>query len=300
MRSLYFLTDLHITSSTPSSRVDDYADAIFKKVEFVFNEAASHGGIVVIGGDIFHTPTQPDFIKSRFIELCNMYPVDIYSIWGNHDLLYYNFDFADRCSLELLFKCGALKRLGEEPVDLGNGWRISGQTLLKGLPDVPDKTLVFSHCYFTQHFTDKLFLTEGEVESSKAHAIFMGHDHTQYPLLDISGTTLVRPGSVSRGAANKDNESKIPSYAVFDFQTGLARYCAIPHKPFSEVFREKAEDIISKREVVTFEDVKTFIEDFKTRNLDVDPFVILRELDLRREVEDVCRHYLSEAGLTES
>lgn len=295
-KNLYFATDLHLSSASPSSRVDDYLASIFKKLEYVLGQAMSNDGIVVLGGDIFHTPSQPDYVKNMLINMIGASGVPVFAIWGNHDLLYYNMEHADRCSLELIFNSKVIAKLTQLSLD---GWNLIGHEMMTPFPkDLPKKSIVFTHSYHKKQYADKLFITDEEITQSGAYAIFLGHDHKQYPFVVVNKkTVLVRPGALSRGTSSSENEERDPSCAVLNLGTGKIKLEIVPHRPFNEVFRDKF-DSSQERTTVSFEDIKNYIQELNSKEVNIDVFSILAAMQLDDETYQRSCSYLEQVGLS--
>ena len=61
MFKFIFITDLHLKTSNPSNRIDDYTETLFKKLTWVLNFAKKKKiKNILCGGDILDTPSPSD------------------------------------------------------------------------------------------------------------------------------------------------------------------------------------------------------------------------------------------------
>jgi DNA repair exonuclease SbcCD nuclease subunit len=291
---IYFATDIHLSSATPSSRLDNYFETMMTKFRYVLSQARDNNGIVILGGDLFHTPTQPDYVKAALANAIKTAGVEVHSIIGNHDLLYYNEDFLYRTSLGLMFDSGVLKRI--EDIQLEDGWQVVAHEMFQGLPECTENTVIVSHAYFKPAFNDKLFVSKEEVENSKAFCICMGHDHQTHEMENINNTLVVRPGALSRGSSHSENRTRKVCVAVIDTEERTVTYEVVPHRPFEEIFKDKylPEEPAAP---VTFDEIRDFIETMKGANMKADAYQLLQLLNPPQEVYTRCETYLRDVGL---
>jgi DNA repair exonuclease SbcCD nuclease subunit len=223
---IFFATDIHLSSTTPSSRLDDYPEAVFTKVEHLCQMVAQvdDGCVLVLGGDLFHKPNQPDWLKNRLIRLLRTYGVTCYSIRGNHDLLYGSNDLVEKTSYDNVVASGAIIDLMESGVvELpgGGGWRLVSHDYGESFPAGLDrKSIVVSHSFYNYSLNDRLSISKQDVVDSGAGYVFLGHDHKQYPIVDLEGCYVVRPGALTRGTSATENEERTVSFAILDTVTG--------------------------------------------------------------------------------
>ena len=69
---MFFLctADWQITHKTPIARTDDYIQAIYEKVKWVFNIAKKNNAIILHGGDVFDLPKWGMLICIKMLLLC--------------------------------------------------------------------------------------------------------------------------------------------------------------------------------------------------------------------------------------
>ena len=85
MKILY-LNDPHITAKNPASRLDDIQTTIKNKfIEVGEIAKAKQVDIVLIGGDLFHTPDVSNKFTGEVATIFQSYGLPIYVVPGNHD-----------------------------------------------------------------------------------------------------------------------------------------------------------------------------------------------------------------------
>lgn len=82
-----FVGDMHLNSSTPKSRIDDYPQTMINKLDILRNAMIARGvKYVICGGDIFHKAKQPsDFeykVANEFLKFREA-GIEVFSIFGN-------------------------------------------------------------------------------------------------------------------------------------------------------------------------------------------------------------------------
>ena len=125
--NLVWRTDVHLSDRAPSSRTDDWADAVFDKLGQVRDLAREVNAAAILdGGDFFHikSPTRNSHaLVHRTAEHHSTYPCPVYCTPGNHDSVYGDYTFLPQQPLGVLFSTGVFKRLydGYEVFFAGRG-----------------------------------------------------------------------------------------------------------------------------------------------------------------------------------
>lgn len=295
MAKVVFVTDPHLSSRTPVSRIDDYPMTCLTKMDFVNAVAKKENAIVVCGGDFYNTPVQPDVYKNRVIRRIVNSGVIWICIPGNHDIPYYNEEFIDKTSIDNMFASKVLVSL-KVPFKYGD-WTIYGQGIKEPLPDVTDnKSVIISHCFFHVE-RDLLNVTLDEARKSRARFLCMGHDHNKYPLVEHDGTLIVRPGALTRGTSSTENQIRTVSIALLDLDLGTAEYIPVPARPYEEIFRYKS--VNEKTQKAEFNDIKEFIDRLKESGVGSSPYQLLKSMDINKRIRERVVYYLESAGLYE-
>jgi len=294
-----FITDPHLSSVSPSSRLDNFVETSFAKVEEVLQVCVQLGANLLMGGDLFATPTQPDFIKNRLKELLLQYGITMIGIPGNHDLLYYSTDYIDKTSYKALVSPQVAIDLNAFPEGIMvGGVKIVPHIFGEPFPVVEEpNSIILSHCFYAQGTEEKLSVTKQDVYKSGAKFVCFGHDHNQYPIADIGGTFVVRPGALTRGTSHTENRVRVPSYAVIDTNKGVVEYRHLSNVlDFKEAFREKY-DVERERTPVTFDDIQRFIDEFRNAKSETNPYDILLSMKKPENIVKRSVEFMEKVGL---
>lgn len=111
-----YISDLHLSDKQPISRVDSVFNAGMYKLEYVLKRAKELNTFVVCGGDFFHEPRVSYKMLNSVMDLLNKYKVDVYTVFGNHDLIGVN-QLDEGAAIFTLIKSGLLKQLDSLQID---------------------------------------------------------------------------------------------------------------------------------------------------------------------------------------
>lgn len=107
-----YISDIHLSDKQPISRIDSVFDAGMYKLEYVLKRAKELNTCVVCGGDFFHEPRVSYRVLNSVMDLLNKYKVDVYTVFGNHDLIGVNYN-DDSAAIFTLIKSGLIKLLNK-------------------------------------------------------------------------------------------------------------------------------------------------------------------------------------------
>ena len=81
--------DWHITDQRPENRIDNYADAMLEKVQFILGMANSRDAYAILQpGDFTNSPTINYEVFGKYAEIFNKSCCEIVTTYGQHDLLH--------------------------------------------------------------------------------------------------------------------------------------------------------------------------------------------------------------------
>lgn len=227
-----FITDLHF-QETSSVRTGSILEDLEAKLHYVVDYTNSIGGILLLGGDIFHRPSVTDTVKSTIIKELIRLDKTPYAIPGNHDILYNNDKYLYRTSYNVLVSAGIVKNLVYEEFE---DHILTSQVPLtsKGKPQV---------CIFhgflniedgrnTFRFTD--------IDTDDRCLVMLGHDHSVYDPIEYRNTTILRAGSFLRDS-RQESSFRIPNMIEVTIDNGSVIYNLVPIKCRSSesIFKEK-------------------------------------------------------------
>jgi DNA repair exonuclease SbcCD nuclease subunit len=234
--NLVWRTDVHLSDRAPSSRTDDWADAVFDKLGQVRDLAREVNAAAIIdGGDFFHNKSpgrNSHALVNRTAEHHSTYPCPVYCTPGNHDAVYGDYSFLPQQPLGVLFSTGVFKRLYDEHEAVftqdGITVRVVGipyhgttydmerfTSIQKGDEDI----LVCVAHVLASHKGGTMFEGEDIVKyadlvDTAPDVYLFGHWHKDQGVKEIGGKQFVNIGSLTRGSLSQDNMDRIPSAAV--------------------------------------------------------------------------------------
>lgn len=146
---IVYITDLHLRSSTPSSRKDNYLEQTLKVLDWVFRYATRiKATAIVCGGDLGHRWDWKISLINQAATVFKKYSIPFYTVIGNHDIPGKNYDVLPDTAIYLLAKLGIIKLISTDlntPTTIGR-FELHGfnadtphtENLLAGKISVPD------------------------------------------------------------------------------------------------------------------------------------------------------------------
>lgn len=279
--NLVWRTDVHLSDRAPSSRTDDWADAVFDKLGQVRDLAREVNAAAIIdGGDFFHIKSpgrNSHALVNRTAEHHSTYPCPVYCTPGNHDAVYGDYSFLPQQPLGVLYSTGVFKRLYDEHEAV---FRRSGGVTVRvvGIP-------YHGTSYDMERFTsiekgdeDILICVAHVLASHKGGTMFEGEDIIKYADLvdtapdvylfghwhknqgveEIGGKQFVNIGSLTRGSLSQDNMDRVPAAAVLRCAEKGVEIEVVPLnvRPAEEVFDVEGRARQVKRQV----EMDSFVE----------------------------------------
>lgn len=248
--SIGFVGDLHMDSSTPSSRIDDYPTSVLLKVADIRKRCQENKvKALFFTGDIFHrmqvTDEMKNMLGTEFLKFKHL-GIRVFSISGNHDYPRNNLDAFIKSPLSLLFNFGVLEQVcSNKRVVVNKKGLITPFGFLDELgPGNPKAkyNIMLAHKFYEggnlitsprDNLTKDVLLTLGY------NCVVLGHDHVNYPIVNVDGVDIIRPGSVARGTIHDYNFTRrvgwyclknLDSYSVSNWE-----FVPIDVKPMKDV-----------------------------------------------------------------
>lgn len=313
-----FVGDLHLDTTTPSSRVDDYSDSSLAKLMALKNTCLLRDiKIVVLTGDVFNKHDQSNTYMNRVLKVFREFKENnilVFSIFGNHDLSFERMDTAERSPLQMLITSGLVVHLSTEMIKTP-----SYSVQLVGLDypdnpipvsDLPQKgtiNILVAHRFYNYGFNDPYNLTTEDCVNLGYNAYALGHDHIQYDIEKTQFYWVIRPGSFMRTSSHLYNMSRQIVIDVIDFK-GTEEQPQFVHsreiissRPSSEVFsssvhqRREDRDITGELDVL-HERVGNMLRQMEVRTTGLDPFKVLDEICTDPEIKACVESYLRIGG----
>lgn len=271
-----FVTDSHIANDKPSSRFDNYNEAIFNKWEFVCKYAEKEKiKNIVFGGDLCHTHKLSTELMNRFISMIQQHSVNFYYILGNHDMQTGNDNYVDKTNVGFLSKAKCFYPLDTvEPIRISNcyitginytkaksadaffSWRRDFSDF-KPEPNIPMVLVIHAGIADRElKFKGKIACHSVDNIETDADLLLCGHYHLGSKIKD--GTyfnknyRIVVPGSMARVAINEGKHK--PKLVDVSIGPGKlkTKLITIPHLSYRDVFdidtKEEEKIVLKKKE----------------------------------------------------
>lgn len=301
-------TDWHFTSVPPGRRTDDYAQALFDKVEFLRAITEKINGVHLCGADVFHhkKPSHPGNNLNLIIRLIHAlysFPTHkIYGSVGNHDLSWDRMESLPHQPLGILMASGVYHNLVADPVIFTNEdesvkvsvetWpyadeEITFQRIMRSSKNRPtgvNYRVGIVHAFGQPGNRGNLYDSEiigyNELKDADYDFLLWGHDHSYKKTATVGNVTHVNFGALARAAYDIDEVDRDVLCGVMSFGKEGIKYQEkkIPVKPLDMIFTiaDKAMDKVSKSD-----DVKKFFSEMDAAVDGIesaDPRTVLRAL----------------------
>jgi len=204
---LILTSDWHLRESTPVSRIDDFWEAQWRKVDFVSFLQKEYDCPVIHAGDLFHIWKPSPRLLSYAIQRL---PKEFYTLYGNHDLPQHNLLLKEKTGIYTLQQANILKVLEcchwDKPPD-------------KASFEVAGKKILVWHYFVYQLGNKDVYMSEIGKNSNlllrkyKQFDLIVTGDNHQSFMESLHGRTLINPGSLMRQSANQlDFQPKVYLY----------------------------------------------------------------------------------------
>lgn len=252
------LGDIHARQTIPANRIDDFASEFLRKIDFVANYAEDNAiQIVLLPGDIFHSPIQPYNLLIKMIKIMRGHDfakVKWLAVYGQHDLLFHNKENKD-VALNVLEAAKVVTICDQEPFSM-NGVNIYGCSYDDEIPEIKTDGINILMIHAMVIAEKKLWKDQKDfIKSStllrkhKFDLIVCGDNHKGFQD-NYRNRFLINCGSLMR--SNIDQKNHKPCFYVYDTEADISKLkkIEIPIKPSKEVFQNKE----IKKEKKVFED----------------------------------------------
>ena len=271
--NLVWRTDVHLSDRAPSSRTDDWADAVFDKLGQVRDLAREVNAAAILdGGDFFHIKSpirNSHALVHRTAEHHAKYPCPVFCTPGNHDAVYGDYSFLPQQPLGVLFSTGVFNRLYDEHEarfeSNGVTVRVVGipyhgtsydmerfTSIEKGDEDI----LICVAHVLASHKGGTMFEGEDIIKYADlldtAPDVFLfGHWHKNQGVEEIGSKQFVNIGSLTRGSLSQDNLDRVPAAAVLRCTSDGVKVEVVPLnvRPAEDVFDVEGRERQVKRQV---------------------------------------------------
>jgi DNA repair exonuclease SbcCD nuclease subunit len=241
--------DLHIRSTVPVHRKDDYYNKQFSKLRYCLSKAEkSNVKYVLFPGDVFNNYGRDSYaVAYDFAKVLTEYNMEYLAVMGQHDIRYHRTDLTET-PFHLLSKTSLLKVLGEQPYVVKERLHFYGSSWDDEIPEVLDKealNILVAH----KMVVGKSKIWPGQTDFVYAKELL--HNHSDYNLFvtgdnhstfyhSSGNNILVNCGSLLR--MRSDQKDHKPCFYIYNTSKQKAYKKIIPIEPYEDVFDvEKAE-----------------------------------------------------------
>ena len=219
---ILFFTDSHISFKTPTSRIDDYQEAIYNKISELVELANKESfDYILCGGDLFHNPSPTPnsaMIANEISKLFLKSKAKVVVVPGNHDLYSYNISTLNKTLLGI-YQANEVVRILDRtnPLTIKLGDKeiaIEGQEYHIGIDKYSkedyecnckaDFNILVTHSMITSSVISKHYeknkvnhIDINAIETT-ADILLSGHEHNGYKQKKTDKTLFLNPGSLSR------------------------------------------------------------------------------------------------------
>lgn len=244
MSNVIFIGDLHLRSTSPIARCDDYPNVILGKLESIANAAKLYKcKNIILLGDVFDTPitTLPYLatVLETFKKIKSL-GITVYTIVGNHDIKNNRMDSLPTTALGILISSDYLKLAPNELMIENTLFRCFNypDELSEKLTD--NYEVCVAHQYYNFELSSKT-LHEDDLIRLKYDAMVLGHYHAPCDTENIGNTILYRPGSLSRNTSEPYNKLRTPRFLLFNCKNHKAVYIDVACASTSDIFTDRIE-----------------------------------------------------------
>ncbi len=277
INKIAFISDVHLDGVTPMSRIDDILETLIGKMKFILKECVDRGvQVVFFEGDLVNRITLPFKPINEFISVLQGFKdanILLYSICGNHDIVYNSMDYIDRSPVQTLFSSGLITHINlESPVVINRSILITPVDY----PEIPIKAnadatynilLVHSFINASEYLADtKHNLTDKDIKALGYDLIVAGHDHQEYPNYHVGKTLVIRHGSLLRGTSHDYNFRRKPNFLVLNDLNNICEETIekveVAHKPYTDV---ASNYVVNKEKMGSISGLKDMLSDLASK-----------------------------------
>lgn len=256
--------DIHLSHRGPQSRLDDWQEAIFAKLDQVAKVAVkARAKAVCIAGDVFHHKSRIGYgTVVRLLQwgiALRKHGVDTLFIPGNHDLVHDRLDSLDSQPLGLLKASGvftdvsyARERYQDDETSVGViGLPYPDAMSLEGFQRVTESyhaagapsegAILMAHCFATPEggtYFGQPIHKYSDLLQFPFDVFHFGHDHSDHGVAQAeTGQLFINLGALSRGTLAQDDVKREVKIALVDFgETVTVKQLKLKVAPATEVF----------------------------------------------------------------
>ena len=318
--------DMHFYHNSPSCRIDDYPNTCINKLKFIFDYCYKQEiCCAIINGDFFNKVNIPFLYLNTIIETISDFKkffyssfkkeFHLYTIIGNHDLPYENFNYLNRSPLYTLLQLGIVEHLDLlELKDYNNN-----SIYIKGFDYSiePQNIEIYNEIIENKNYNNKnnfvcvlheFFdypiqednLTKRQADELGYSLYLMGHDHLYYKPFISKKYTVLRSGSLLRNSSHIEQVERKPIFYDIEYNVELNKFnykeilveCAEEGK---RVFSEEALSkpiVIDTKESITSKINNIISSISEEQNKEFSILELLNNMEIDDDVLELLKCYL--------
>lgn len=243
------LGDPHIRNSIPKNRKPTYGVELWEKLNFISTYCENNGvEVILIPGDIFHTPSQPLEIMIRLATLIKetdkfITKIKWYCVLGQHDLFHHQKD-SSFTSINLMHEAGLI-RIIDEPILIGKDIWLYGCSYGEEIPEIKTEgtNILMIHAMIIKdkrlwEQQSEFLYSQHLLRKHNFDLIVSGDNHTFFQD-HYRSRKLVNCGSLMRSNINQIDHK--PCFFIYDSEERSLTKIEIPIKQDVFIFEEKVE-----------------------------------------------------------
>ena len=246
-----FISDVHVDSKMPDSRVDDIITTLKDKLVDILNKCiAENVKYVFFEGDVVNRvqcPFEPITMLADILLRFRQEGIRCFSILGNHDIVRNSLENLDKSPIQILFKLGVLEHINLETRVIINDTVLLTAVDYTEYPIKADKSfssnILLAHMFYGKSgflSDEKHNLTDTNILDLGYDLVVLGHDHEDYNDVIVGFTKIIRHGSVLRGTSHNYNFTRKPNFVIIDDINNPkeVRRIEIAHRDYKDVASE--------------------------------------------------------------
>lgn len=247
MPKFIIIGDLHYRGANPRARLDNFQEAITKKLHEVYGLASQHGvSAIIIPGDVFDSPSPGWGTAAELGMILQAAPCPVLAVHGNHDIWAGNPGSKHRTAFGMLSRLKLIWDIAEEPFEIrdavvtGHGFTVETDTTMGAGQFTPPAHLEGWHGT-TIHVVHSMLMDHSpgfemrhtlisQVETS-AQVIISGHEHLGFGIQRREdGVLFINPGALCRLSAHHAEIERQVQVALLTVEGGQVDAELIPLK----------------------------------------------------------------------
>jgi DNA repair exonuclease SbcCD nuclease subunit len=231
--------DWHITDKHPEHRTDDYLETAIGKLRFIFRTAVRNKVAAVIQpGDLTDSPAISYECFSRLVQEINSYDIQLYTVYGQHDLRYRH---KENTALHAIEKSCPRVHI----IDCTSAWELDDKVFITGSgygEDIPLATPQSMSILVTHRMVINEKLWEAQKEFDWANNLMRKHrydlivagDNHKGFTVETPKRSLVNCGALLRSTSDQIDHK--PFIILYDTETRSCEKIMVPIKSAKTVF----------------------------------------------------------------